>query len=167
LSPYDPGHARATLYALAAAGQAALARLAADHPGLAQRCAAHRERLQRLADGLGGALARPAAGGGDRSGPALARGWAGPWNLRALRNAPVDALLAAYPDAYAWMTAVALAVDGHRDGTQVLAQAAASAQIELPLPAAAEFLQALLAHGWVSPAPPAGPIRPPTPASAP
>lgn len=188
LSPYEPDHAPVTLRALGAAGQAALARLAAEHPGVAARCAGHRDRLGRLVDGLAATLPAPARSSSatlasrplsQPRGPALVRGWPGPWNLRALRDGPIDELLDAYPDGYAWMTAVALAVDGRRDGARVLAQAAASAQIELPRPAADEFLRALLARGWVSAAPsvgtepaagtdpPVGTGPPPTPASAP
>ncbi|MGE5828137.1 MAG: DUF4910 domain-containing protein [Micromonosporaceae bacterium] len=170
LSPYDADRGAATVRALGAAGQAGLARLAAEHPSVAGRCADHRARLGRLVDSLAVALppvARPEAMVPELTGVALVRAWPGPWNLRALRGGSIDGLLDAYPDGYAWMTAVALAVDGRRDGDGVLAHAAASAQIELPLPAAADFLRGLLARGWVSPGPPAGAGPRSAPASAP
>ena len=90
----------------------------------------------------------------------LARGWGGPFNLRALTAAAAPAdrdWLARWlgPDrggGYARMVAVARALDGARDGPAVLERAALCS--ELPLPAAdGDRLLALLRQaGWAVPA---------------
>jgi len=168
LSPYDKARAGGTVRAVGAAGDTALARLAGRYPSVAARCDRHRRALGTMVTAHAGALlpGLPAA----PVGRALVRTWSGPWNLRAFRDglpARARERLDAYRDAYPWMTAVALAVDGRRDYVGVLAAAAASAQIDLPMPAAAEFLETLIASGWVSRAPAAGPRRAPPPRSGP
>jgi hypothetical protein len=127
----------------------------ADEPAGARAHPGHNRAGRRA----GGPLDRPPAAGA--AGVGLARGWSGPFNLRALTEragAAERSWLAAElgrdrGGGYARMVAVARALDGRRDRPAVLAWAAAASELPIP-PALGERLLAVLGSaGWAVPAP--------------
>lgn len=145
---------------LAPAAAAAVADAERWVAGLARQLT---QRLPPAGADDGPAWLGPRPGQAAAAGGGLARGWDGPFNLRALVAAaePADRdwferwLQADRGGGYARVVAVARALDGGRDAPAVLDRAALAS--ELPLPAAdGDRLLALLRRsGWAVPAAPA------------
>jgi hypothetical protein len=152
VSAYYPATCRRTVAQLSRTADATLRGLGQRHPVLASRTAGHRKRLREVANAISRTLPEEHKRAAEQ---ALVRRWSGPWNLRAFIDAlpanqrdRIRAIRATGQTAYAWMTALALGIDGTTGQQALVELAAITTELDIPRRDAEFYLEALVNAGW-------------------